>query len=594
MENLPEEVTKSQAEALKVLWDNKGEIVTSRKVAQERDTTERAAEGLLKRMAPDLITIDDSGNSNIYTFSDTGREIAEEMFEDATPYGNSNVRMDVRRSSSEGSKRLHGVTIQAQVQGSSMLPDEWYGVLQEKEDVSWISTQDNDYQMARDIWILRFHKDAVTFQLRKDCSIRGTSSSKLIRKLHQKTEKISSWIEDVAGVSLQCRYFINRAELAFENLPEAQLADDLPGIPLSRFKTIDPDLQEQVFKLDASPGFPEGEAQGPNFERIAQALEAQQQQYAVNYQAHENRIDFENTMEQEGLDGSQAVQEIQKVSTIQEQMGETVTEVESLEKKVSDMETLLENQVKTTRELQETRKSEKKTRDALMEQVRSVNNLAQSNQELLQENVPQLHSTLEVVPHQTQLIEKLVSRVEEMEEKIENMASSEVEDPVSSEEVGGSSLPGQGMEEEEGRETRLKVPNKAELVRIEISTSDDGSSESMFEELPEYAVDPSILERGFRFKDLREDLLLEVQEIELQEKDDSFLDMVSVRVAGSFRIWNKMPRNELARLLGTGRFEIVDPSGRSSSSQVEEEESGSDDSLIVEEDSSSDSDAYYF
>lgn len=376
------QLSSAQVEALEVLWENDGEIVTPRKVAQARDTSERAAEGLLKRMAPENITIDNSGKSNIYTFTDSGRSVAQEMFED-TPYGSSNVRGDVRDGSSDGSKRLHGVTAQARVKGSDMVPDEWYGVFQEKEDVSWISTQENDYQMARDIWIIRFHKDAVTFQLRKECNIRGSSSSEMVRKINNKFDDIEGWIEKVAGVDLNSRIYINRAELAFENLPLAQMADSIPGVPLSRFKTIDPDLQEQVFKLDASPGFPEGEAQGPNFERVSQAVEAQMDQYAVNYDAHENRIEMENQLQEKGISGTQAVQQLEKVSTIQKQIGSTETKVEGVEQEVSTMKQMLQ-------ELQVNRKEEKKTRKAFMEQVRSINQVAQSNQQIIEELVDRL------------------------------------------------------------------------------------------------------------------------------------------------------------------------------------------------------------
>jgi len=593
----PTQVSDAQAEALEVLWNNGGRIVTPKKVAEEREVSNKAASALLKRMEPELVSIEKSSQGNIIEFTDTGRDIASELFEDAPPYGRGNVQTDVQTGSSEGGKRLHGFTVQARIQNSRSLPDDWMAVLQEREDLNWLKTEENDWIAARDTWVIRFHKDAVTFQLRDGCSIRGTSSSEVLRKAHLKASEISSWIEQVADVDLQERYFINRSELAFEKHPLSELADDLPGIPLSRFQVIDPDLQEQVLKMDASPGFPELEAQsGEQAEKVAQAVEQEMNQYALNPEAVEERHQFERELQAQGVSGQEAVQSIQKATMVEEQLRTTETKVESLEEESSDMKQAIQSNSQLFQELQATREEEKKTRDAFMEQVRAINNLAQSNQKVLQEKIV---PALDVVPHQTELIESMASRMEELEEKIRKIAEPEVQGGVSSSEVTTSSRPGQGIEGEEPDEIddlRPETSEKPELVSIEVSTmaqeeEDPGSSESMFEELPEYAVDPSSLRQGLRFKDLREDLLLEISNFELEETSRGFCDMASIRVAGTLRTWNTMPRNELARLLGTGRFDIVDQDPRGQ----EEESSEDDDSVIIEEDNSeADSDAHYF
>lgn len=601
-DQLPE-VSSAQAEALEVLWNNGGKIVTPRKVAEARDVSNSAANKLLKRMEPELVSIEKDPQGSIIEFTDTGRSISEEMFK-PSPYGRGNVQTNVQTGSKEGGKRLHGFTVQARIMNSRSLPRDWMGSLQEKEELTWLKAENNDFIAAKDTWVIRFHKDAVTFQLRDGCSIRGTSSSEVVRKAHSKADDIASWVEDrvlPGDASLQCRYFINRAELAFEHHPLAELADDLPGVPLSRFKVIDPDLQEQVLHMDASPGFPELETDsGEQFEKVAQAIEGEMNQYAMEPEAVEKRHDFESSLQEEGMEGGQAVQQLQKVDVIQEQMGTAVTKAESIEEDLSSMEQVIKSQVQTTRELQQTREEEKKTRDLMMESIRATNNLAQKNQELLQEEVPEVKKLAEVVPQQQKAMSSMARKIQELEDKFEDLES-EQENNISK---GYTDEP---VLVDRKEEAPVELPGNAEITSIEISTMrepEGNASESLEEErpeeLPEYAWEPGKLEPGFRFRDLRKDRLLEIDSFELEQLEEGFQDVASIRIAGTLKIWNRIPRNELARLLGTGRFEFFDQLDRSSGQEEEcsmdheQPEEGADDSIIFEEEGSEKDETHYF
>jgi len=386
-------LTSAQEDCLEILWNNGGQIVTAQKLADFRDVSDKAARRLLKRIPSELINIKEDPQGNIYSFSDTGRTLAQEMFQ-ASPYGGGNVPTDVPEGSKGDKKRLHAFTVQASVQGQGRMPDKWMGALQEKVrqdfqengdsgDRAILKDEYNDFIVAEDIWVIRFHKDSVTFQLREGSSIYGGSSSEVLRKAHSQAREIGSWVESVAlpsEGSLQLeRFQIQRSELAFEQHPLAELADDLPGVPLSRFEVVDRDIGKTVLEMDASPGKPELESKsGEQAERVAQNVEREMETYANHPEALKFRHSFEREASVQDINAQQAVHSIRQVNDVKEQMGTTVEKVSQVDEKVSEMRQQQEKLKQITEE-------QEKTRDALIELVRSNQGVAQQNQEIIQE-----------------------------------------------------------------------------------------------------------------------------------------------------------------------------------------------------------------
>lgn len=376
------DLTSGQEESLEVLWNNGGEIITAQRVADFRDTSDKAARRLLKRIPSELINIEEDPQGNIYSFTDTGRTLAREMFQ-GSPYGEEDVPAYVPGQGSGNQKRLHAFTVQAQIVNSRTLSDNWMGVLQEKLRKDFEENGDsgerailkdeyNDFIVAEDTWVIRFHKDSVTFQLRDGCSIYGGSSQEVVRKAHSQAREIGSWVESVADVDLQLeRFLIQRSELAFEEHPLAELADDLPGVPLSRFEVVDQDIGKTVLAMDASPGKPELESKsGEQAERVAQNIERELQEYTENPEALEFRHSFEREASIQEISGQEAVHSIRQASDVKEQMGTTVEKVSQVEKKVSEMKQLIKSNAQLSQE-------QKKTQDAVIELVRSNQNVIQ-------------------------------------------------------------------------------------------------------------------------------------------------------------------------------------------------------------------------
>jgi hypothetical protein len=198
----------------------------------------------------------------------------------------------------------------------------------------------------------------------------------------------------------------------------------------------------------------------------------------------------------------------QKINAVHNQVQETVQEVEQVESSVQDMKQRQDSLV-------ELKKEERQTRDTLMELVRSNQQVVQKMQEKVLEG-------------------ELVQKVEQLEQRLEEVASSE-----------GTTRGNRGGEQWEKPDYMCDRPCEADLKNISISTGND-------------TLDPIDLEQGMQFKDLHQDgKLLVLSSISLQENGDGYEDMCSIRVAGRRRTWNRIRRSELARLLNTERFEVI-------------------------------------
>ena len=166
------------------------------------------------------------------------------------------------------------------------------------------------------------------------------------------------------------------------------------------------------------------------------------------------------------------------------------------------------------------------------------------------------------------IVEKLdeLAEVQDISSKVENL-----ENRVG--EVEGSS---QVTPVNTGRsvdEIRVELPETSQnLEKKSLKISTDRSSRrsegGQVREGKEFQVDPSSLPEGLRFKDLRTSKLLEIYDVQLEETDEGFRDIIQVRIAGTLKIWHELPRRELARLLGTGRFSLEGMARRKNDTMV--------------------------
>jgi len=570
MNNQVSKVSPKRLQVLQILWDNGGEIIGVGKVEGEPTNSDvEATRGLLKRMDDDgLVKYESSYSGSKISFRDTGRDMIKD-----TPYGGGNVGAHVGSSTEGIGKRLHGFMVQASLTNTRKIPKDWLGVIQEKEKTTFIENPSggsdddrailkddyNDFIIARDTWIIRFHKDGVTLQLRDGCSIYGKSYADAVQKGKDQADEILGWVSGLFDFSpeFQPRYVLNRAEMAYEKHPLAQLAQDLPGIPLSRFEVIDEDIGKEALTIDASPGFEELEAKaGEVIEGTTQRIEREMNTYVNHGQAMDFRHGFEREAVLQDIGPQEAAHTLRQAKGVQDQLQSTVTQVDTLEEEVEGMNATQQMIAQNLQELQQNRQEEKDTRDALIELVRSNQNVVQQNNQTLQSNQERMEKQEEIIEQQKEIIEGQQEQLSSMEERMQDL-SEKVEDLEKEDKGDEGALVRQRPLVEQSRPEYLE---SVSLSSVSISIDgaekngagkDNGCSTS--------EVETSDIVEGMRFKDIRQDgKLLEVQEVELVEVSEGYRDEALIRIYGTRKIWHRIPVGELARLFNTGRFVIFD------------------------------------
>lgn len=404
------QVNEKRWEILNELKSWEGEIVGVSKLADLLDRDSEATRRLVKRMHDDgLVNYESSYSGSRITLTSDGKKIEENA-----PYPRGNVGGDV---GAEELKRLHGFTVEARIM--SDCPSEWVGVLQGYDELSILKDEGNDTIAARDKWVIRLHKESVTFQLREGCSLSANTAEQVFREAYSQVQHVGAWLEGAAGVRLQMeRFKITHAELGFEGHPLAELAGDLPGVPLDRFSVVDPDLQKEALGIDGSPA--EHEELEPKSERtegIAQTIEDEMQQYVERPDAVSKRHGFENELSLQEVSPQKAVHNIRKVSDVEEVAREAKSDAEENKDELRSAGEALNR-------IQDNREAEKDTRDAFMEQVRSINNLAQSNQRVLEKIQEGRERDREIIERQEEQIEKQSEIIEALQQELEDLRDS--------------------------------------------------------------------------------------------------------------------------------------------------------------------------
>lgn len=388
------DLSQQRHEILEILGSFEGEVIDLSRIVEKRDAGREATRRLLKRMHEDgLVNFETSYQGSRVTLTDTGASMLEQP-----PYPGGNVGGDV------GSIRLHGLMIEGRIQNSFSLPENWIGVLQEREDVEFKKINDNDWMKVRDLWVARFHKDSITFQLRDGCSIYAESRAEALRKAHRKADSIVSWVEDIlpGNVSIQPRYHIRRQEIAYEHHHLAELADELTDIPLDRFQITDKDLMELALELDASPGFPEKEAEGKNAEEVAQRIENEMEEFVNHPEALEFRHHFEREASVQGMDGQEAVHRLRKVEEMDNKVDNALESISKLSEGVNEMAQVVEqNQASGSGQIQQQVMEMKSTQEQLREKIESNTEIQESNNAALSHLSQQLEKINQSIQEQS-------------------------------------------------------------------------------------------------------------------------------------------------------------------------------------------------
>lgn len=555
MYNQVSEISEKRLEVLHYLDTHEGEILNLSKLANLRVEEEpsksdiEATRRLVKRMHDDgLVNYKSSYSGSKVSITSDGLEIIEN-----TPYPQGNVGGSVGADL----ERLHGFVVEARILSDT--PSDWVGVMQEKEEVSVLDDRESQTTVAKDIWVIRLHKNNLTLQLREGCSISSNDSADVFRKAFTQAQNVSNWLEGAAGIRVQLeRFKIKNAELGFEGHPLAELAGELPGVPLDRFSVDDPDLRKQVLTIDGSPDWAnELEAQSEMTEEISQNIEDEMMQL-TRRQAIQNRHGFENELMVRDISGQEAAQMVGQVSGMQDQLHSTTTQVEGLEEKVEDMDSTQSMIAQNLQQLQQSRQEEKDTRDALMELVRSNQNVVQQNNQMLQSNQERMEKQEEIIDQQKEIIEgqqeqisSLSEKLEGLEEKVEDLAEDDEEDNKGKR-SGDDGWSRPDYLENVSGDVSLSSKNISTGKNVKKGTGKEAINDTSKQEA-------SDIGKGLRFKDLRDGgKLLEVWEVAMREGANGYYDEVKIRVCGTRKVWARMPREELARLLGTGRLKITD------------------------------------
>ncbi len=367
-------ISEKRLEVLHHLKTHEGEVLNLSKLTNLRvegepsKSDKEATRRLVKRMDDDgLVNYESSYSGSKVSLTTTGFEEIQNA-----PYPQGNVGADV---GGRDLKRLHGFVVTARIMSET--PDDWIGVLQEKEELTVLKDGDNDSILARDKWVIRLHKNSLTLQLREGCSISANDSAAVFRKAHTQAQNVGAWLEGAAGIRIQLKRFkITNAELGFEGHPLAELAGDLPGVPLDRFSVMDEDLQKEALGIDGSPAeHEELEPKSERTESIAQTIENEMQQYVKRPEAIEKRHNLENEMMVQDVSAQETVHAVR-------QMGSTITQVKQVQEDVSDMKQMI--------------KQQEQTRNALIELVRSNQNVIHElKDEVVQEEEEESSSNYE-------------------------------------------------------------------------------------------------------------------------------------------------------------------------------------------------------
>lgn len=368
------QISEKRLEVLHHLKTHEGEVLNLSKLTNLRvegepsKSDKEATRRLVKRMDEDgLVNYESSYSGSKVSLTTTGFEEIQNA-----PYPQGNVGADV---GGRDLKRLHGFVVTARIMSET--PDDWIGVLQEKEELTVLKDGDNDSILARDKWVIRLHKDSLTLQLREGCSISANDSAAVFRKAHAQAQNVGAWLEGAAGIRIQLKRFkITNAELGFEGHPLAELAGDLPEVPLDRFSVMDEDLQKEALGIDGSPAeHEELEPKSERTESIAQTIENEMQQYVKRPEAIEKRHNLENEMMVQDVSAQETVHAVR-------QMGSTITQVKQVQEDISDMKQMV--------------KQQEKTRNALIELVRSNQNVIHElKDEVVQEEEQESSSNYE-------------------------------------------------------------------------------------------------------------------------------------------------------------------------------------------------------
>lgn len=585
----------TKLETLHSVWRLNNPSVSD--IAQEVDTSRPNAQKHLNSLKEKgLIRVQETNHTHIREVTDEGEERLKDELSDLRKVNSSEDQGDPYF--------VHFFSVICEFPNPDFLPEDWRESFREFEELEVSEQKDfNRIQMKHRDWVYRLTGRSLEIQIRNEITGEDfrTLKDRAWNKAEDGLEFLNERFEKEFGEKIPRDQLTLRIKSQHIGARRKHLARAFIGhldknteLSPRDFQVLDEENEIRIYADKSGPGG-SWESESGNGGRINGRMDTAEddnqllQDFTWSLLDHpgEAKRLVETPARVDQVE-QQAQKSIQKATTVQEQIGDTVTKVEGLDDQVSEMRQAIQSNSQLFQELQESRREEKKTRKAFIEQVRSINNLAQSNQELLQNSVPQ-------VEQQGEVIQEMASRLKDLEEKVQNIGSSE-----------------KNVSENYGNDVRLRhrkkeaiseVPHNAEITSIQISTmreqegkASDEKEVSLFEELPEYAVDPSSLQERMKFKDLREDKLLEIQGFELQENSEGFTDMASIRVAGTLRIWNTMPRSELARLLGTGRFEIVDRADGEKEEQGSDGQKDSESSVIFKEDASesSESDAHHF
>lgn len=309
---------ESHLETLDSLRKLGGKSVGLSQLADLREVSEKTVSKSLKTLESEgFVTIDDTQKPHIYSLTGDGFRLFSEG-----GYGAGSVqKLGSKVESGSGSvvRRLHGLVVKVEVQGGEILPSELRGILQSSDRVHHSRVESSSQSFVwTNKFFLRLHKESVTVQVREGVNFSGDNVVEVFDEFHNELEDLLHWVNRVSPVTLDIdRYDLRRCEMAFEDHYLAELIEKVDELSLSDFVVHDDDIDKDVLEMDSSFGKELEALSGARAEEVADSVESEMRQIALNRDAVQRRHEFERELSDKQVDAERVVETPERVDDLE-------------------------------------------------------------------------------------------------------------------------------------------------------------------------------------------------------------------------------------------------------------------------------------
>lgn len=314
MNNNPFDLDESHLETLDSLRKLGGKSAGLSHIADLREVSESQVSKSLKVLESEgFVSIDSTQKPHIYSLTGDGFRLFSEGGDGAG---------SVQKLGSKGgsiTRRLHGLLVRVRVQSGEVLPSELRGILQSSSRVHHSRVESSSQSF---VWTNKFflilNKESISVQVREGVNFKGENIVEVFEEFHNEIEDLLHWINRVSSVTLDVdRYDLRRCELAFEDHYLAELVEKVDELSLSDFVVHDDDIEKDVLEMDSSFGKELEALSGERAEEVADSVESEMRQIALNRDAVQRRHEFERELSDKQVSPERVVKTPERVDDLE-------------------------------------------------------------------------------------------------------------------------------------------------------------------------------------------------------------------------------------------------------------------------------------